>query len=194
MPRWPEDTRERLVQAALELFGERGYARTTVDDIAARAGVSARTFFRHFPDKEEVLFAEDDRLLPVVTGAITGRKEPVGAEPLMVDVLGGLADVMEPERDLLRHRQHIIDADVALTGRELAKQARWQAAVAAALAARGFAPGTADLLAAVGFALFRRTLHTWLAEKDGPTLRERLATTLPSVRVVLDEVSAAPPR
>ena len=59
------------MEAAADLFTAHGYAATTIDDIAERAGVSPRTFFRHFPDKEEVLFADDDQLLPVITTAIT---------------------------------------------------------------------------------------------------------------------------
>lgn len=189
MPRSPEPTRERLVEAAFELFFQQGYGATTVDDIAARAGVTARTFFRHFPDKEEVLFAADDDLLPVILGVINRGVEPVVAEVLMGQVLGALADSLEGDRPVLRHRQRIIDSDVALTGRELAKQARWQPAIAAALVERGFAHRSADVLAAVGFALFRHTLHEWLAQDGGPTLRRRVDVALPGVRQVLDEVS-----
>ena len=110
----------------------------------------------------------------------------------MTAVLGGLADVMEPARQRLRQRQHVIDDDVALTGRELAKQARWQLAIAEALVARSFTEHTSDLLAAVGFTLFRGALHQWLADEGGPTLRERAAASLPEVRIILDEVSRTP--
>lgn len=192
MPRSPEPTRERLVEAAADLFTAHGYAATTIDDIAERAGVSPRTFFRHFPDKEEVLFADDDQLLPVITTAITAGQEPVRAQDLMTAVLGGLSDVMEPARQRLRQRQQVIDKDVALAGRELAKQARWQLAIAEALVTRGFTSHASDLLAAVGFTLFRGALHQWLAEEGGPTLRERATASLPEVRVVLDEVSRTP--
>ena len=189
MPRSSEPTRERLVEAAINLFTAHGYAATTVDDIAQRAGVSPRTFFRHFPDKEEVLFADDDDLLPLVTNAITAAQEPVKAQDLMSEVLGSLAAIMEPVRPRLRERQRVIDHDLALTGRELAKQVRWQRSIADALAQRGFTPHAADLLAVLGFALFRGALHQWLAEEDGPTLRERVRASLPEARHVLDEVS-----
>ncbi len=56
MPRSGEQVRLRLQQAALELYRERGYDSTTTAQIADRAGVTERTFFRHFPDKREVLF------------------------------------------------------------------------------------------------------------------------------------------
>lgn len=189
MPRSAEPTRERLVEAAFALFSEHGFASTTVEQITRRAGVSQRTFFRHFPDKEEVLFADDDRLLPAIIGSITADDEQVGAQELMAEVLGGLATVMAPDRERLRARQQIVDEDVALTGRELAKQAQWQPSIAAALVERGFQPHTSELLAAVGFTLFRAALHEWLVDTDGPTLQERVVTALPGVRAMLDEVS-----
>ncbi len=189
MPRWPEDSRTRLVDAAMSLFGEHGYAATTVDEIAARAGVTARTFFRHFPDKEEALFAEDDEMLPLMLAAIGDSTEPVTAEALMQRVLGRLAEHLEPRRPELTQRQAIIDSEVSLTGRELAKQARWQHAITEALVARGFGAEHAGVLSAIGFALFSRTLHAWLAEPGGATLSERLRDALPRVRTVLDEVS-----
>ena len=189
MPRSAEPTRERLVEAAFALFSEHGFASTTVEQITRRAGVSQRTFFRHFPDKEEVHFADDDRLLPTIVGSITADDESVGAQELMAEVLGGLATVMAPDRERLRARQQIVDEDVALTGRELAKQAQWQPSIAAALVERGFQPHTSELLAAVGFTLFRAALHEWLVDADGPTLQERVVTALPGVRAMLDEVS-----
>lgn len=188
MPRWPADSRARLADAALELFSEHGYSGVTIDDIAERAGVTARTFFRQFRDKEEVLFADDDLLLPSLLETIAEPTGPVAAEQLMERALVGLAGRMQPARDSLRRRQAIIDSEVALTGRELAKQARWQQAISAALVERGFDPGDAGLLAAIGFALFRRELHVWLADpSDDPLpLADRIRIALPSVRTVLD--------
>ncbi|MFN3708539.1 TetR/AcrR family transcriptional regulator [Microcella sp.] len=187
MPRWPEDTRERLVDAAIALFTEHGYPATTIDQIADRAGVSARTFFRHFGDKEEVLFADDDALLPLLltTIATADSDNLRDAETLMHHALGSLADAMEPGRATLAARQRIVDSDVALSGRELAKQARWQSAVADALIDRGFHTDDADVLAAIGFALFRRALHAWLAREQG-TLRAHIEEALPRIRTVLD--------
>ncbi len=186
MPRWPEDSRDRLVASSLALFGEHGYAAVTVDDIAARAGVSARTFFRHFPDKEEVLFADDDELLPALLAAIGEGAPGQSAEHDMARALTTLADRLRPQREQLAHRQRIIDSQVSLSGRELAKQARWQQSVMDALIARGYEVADADLLASIGFALFRRALHSWLAETHGPDLAERVRSALPRVRSVLD--------
>jgi AcrR family transcriptional regulator len=189
MPRWPEDSRSRLVDAAMSLFGEHGYAATTVDEIAARAGVTARTFFRHFRDKEEVLFSDDDSLMPHLIATIAEPTGPVAAEALMSRALSSLAEVMQPGRDELRARQRIIDTEVSLAGRELAKQALWQRAVTTTLIERGFADEHAEVLSAIGFALFVRELHSWLADDDGPDLVTRVQDALPRVRSVLDVVS-----
>jgi AcrR family transcriptional regulator len=186
MPRWPEDSRDRLVAAAVSLFADHGFVATTVDQIAERAGVTPRTFFRHFRDKEEVLFAEDDRLLPLLLSAIAAPPTPLRAEDLMRHALGALADAMEPERDRLRVRHGIIRTDVALTGRELAKQAAWQPQIAAAIAERGFRPADAELLAAIGFALYRTTFVAWLEDDDSEPLRERVDRALPSARTVMN--------
>ena len=188
MPRWPEDSRERLVDAALALFVERGYSAVTVDDIAARAGVSARTFFRHFPDKEEVLFADDDELLPTLLTAIRDVSSDMTAEEHMNAALGSLCVVFEPQRSRLRTRQQIIDAHVSLTGRELAKQAGWQRSVTIALTEAGYAADQADLLSAIGFAVFRGSLHAWLADQTDSTLNERVSAALTGVRSVMDAV------
>lgn len=188
MPRWPEDSRERLVDAALTLFAEQGYSAVTIDDIAARAGVSARTFFRHFPDKEEVLFADDDDLLPELLSAIRNANARMTAEEHMSVALSALVATLEPQRARLRKRQQIIDSQVSLTGRELAKQARWQQSVMRTLTEVGYRADEADLLSAIGFAVFRRSLHSWLADESPPMLSERVHNALADVRSVLDVV------
>ena len=186
MPRWPEDSRDRLVEASLALFGEHGYAAVTVDDIAARAGVSARTFFRHFPDKEEVLFADDDEMLPMLLAAIADGAPGQTAEEDMSRALSTLAARFQPQHAALAHRQRIVDSQLSLSGRELAKQARWQQAVMDVLVERGYPVEDADMLAAIGFAVFRRALHSWLADPTGPDLTARVRAALPRVRTVLD--------
>src|SRR3712207_5341683 len=104
MGRWPDGARQRLQDAALALFAERGYAAATVDDIAARAGVSQRTFFRHFRDKEEVLFGADDRLLGVLVGGVRSAPEGTGAPHLVRAALLALAHELQPDREALRVR------------------------------------------------------------------------------------------
>jgi len=181
MPRWPENTRSRLVDAAFGLFVEQGYAGTTVEQIATRAGATSRTFFRHFRDKDEVLFADDDELLPHLVASIVHLRDAADSGAMMRTALGDLADRLEPERQRLRLRQRIIEQDVGLAGRELAKQARWQRAVVEALNERGFDREDAEILAAIGFALFTGALHEWLEADDGTTLRGRVERRFPRV-------------
>jgi AcrR family transcriptional regulator len=192
MPRWPEDTRARLVDAAFTLFVDHGYADTTVEQIATRAGATSRTFFRQFRDKDEVVFADDDELLPFLIASIEGVRDAPDAGAMMRSALGDLADRFEPQRRRLQQRQRIIEQDVGLTGRELAKQARWQQAVTAALTDAGYSPEEADLLAAIGFAVFRRALHSWATDTSPETLRDRVRAALPRVRTVLDATATAP--
>jgi AcrR family transcriptional regulator len=190
MPRWPEDSRRRLIDAALSVFNERGFADSTVDEIAVKAGVTSRTFFRHFSDKEEVLFGDDDELLPVLLSAVASGDGPTRAEPHMRNALGAIAAVIEPQRDALRRRQRVIDSQISLSGRELAKQAQWQLAVTETLIARGFRADDSDVLAAIGFALFRRSLHAWLHDDGGPSLIQRIDEALASSRSIMDVSSA----
>src|SRR5271154_5828231 len=86
MARWEPDARGRLVQAAMELYSERGFEQTTVAEIAERAGLTERTFFRHFADKREVLFAGADALQELVVSAVAGA--PESAAPIDAAVAG----------------------------------------------------------------------------------------------------------
>ncbi|SNS66661.1 transcriptional regulator, TetR family [Geodermatophilus pulveris] len=178
MARWQEDTRGRLQRAAVTLFAAHGYAATTTEQIAGAAGVTQRTLFRHFRDKEEVLFAEDDTLLEaLVQGA---RAAPEGAAPVVVlgAALGSLADRLQDGRDDQRTRAEVVASDPALVGRDLAKQARWVEAVADVLAARGLPAARARALAGAGAAAFRAAYHGWLHGSARPGLRRRVEDAL----------------
>src|SRR5258708_23636222 len=78
MPRSREKVRRRLQQAALELYGERGYELTTAAEIAAKAGVTERTFFRHFADKREVLFDGDTLLGDALNSSVRDAPAKLG--------------------------------------------------------------------------------------------------------------------
>src|SRR5260221_14141077 len=75
MGRWEPDARGRLEQAAMELYGERGFEQTTVTEIAKRAGLTERTFFRHFTDKREVLFSGAGALQELLVGTIAAQAD-----------------------------------------------------------------------------------------------------------------------
>lgn len=193
MGRWPEGSRRRLQDAALQLFAARGYAATTVDEIAARAGVSQRTFFRHFRDKEEVLFDDDDGLLAVLVDGVRGAPADASPRALTTAALLALARTLDADRERLRVRADVLASDVALQGRDLAKQARWAAVVADEVTRRGVPHATATLLTAAASAAFRTVFLVWLADSgdvgggggdSGPGLSERC------VRAI-DELAAA---
>ncbi len=185
MARWPDGAQQRLQDAALALFAERGYAGTTVDDIAAGAGVSQRTFFRYFRDKEEVLFGADDRLSGALVTAI--RSAPDGAAPrdLVRAGLLALADELQPEREKLRIRARVLASDIALQGRDLAKQARWIALAGDEMARRGVPAATAGLLATAAAGVFRVAYEGWLADRSRTTLAHRFARALDDLGAVL---------
>jgi AcrR family transcriptional regulator len=168
MSRWQPDTRERLAAAALELFREQGFADTTVPQITARAGLTTRTFFRHFADKREVLFAEEDELPALVTRII--REAAPDRSPLQV-VEDGFPEVVASQfaegRDALLARKRIIVADAGLQEREMRKVHAMQEAVRAGFVERGVDPLTAVLVAHATATVFGVSIGRWLSE-GGP--------------------------
>jgi AcrR family transcriptional regulator len=178
--RWNPDAKGRLAEAARDLFVEQGFDQTTVADIAARAGLTERTFFRHYTDKREVLFGGDwlgPRMAQVVADA------PVDAGPIEVVTLAVedacVAITGSPEWS--RERARIVAEHPELQERELAKMAMLSTVLADGLRARGVAAGTAQLAAEVGVLAFRLAYERWAV---GARTR-RLA---PLVRVVLAEL------
>ena len=167
MPRSGEPARQRLQQAAVELFGERGYDQTTTAESAARAGVTERTFFRHFPDKREVLFDGQAKMRAALTGPVA--EAPATFPPLEVlyRAFRSVEPLLEDNRPYSLPRQQVIDRTPALQERELAKVAALVEALALALRQRGVDGRLAALAAQAGMATFRYAVASWFAEPAG---------------------------
>src|SRR5579871_2964583 len=127
MARWEPDSRGRLRRAALELYGERGFEQTTVAEIAARAGLTERTFFRQFADKREVLFAGSEALEQRLVEAVAEAPDPLSPIAAVARGLEAVGAAL-PARELARARQEVIAANAELRERELAKLASLAAA------------------------------------------------------------------
>ena len=164
MGRWEPDAQGRLQQAAMALYTERGYDQTTVAEIAERAGLTERTFFRYFADKREVLFGGQPQLLEQLTKHVA--EAPDSAAPLdaVSSALQALGAMFDDRRDASRLRQAVIDANPALQERELSKRFALAAAMADGLVSRGVAETTARLTAEAGVAVFHLAFEQWLAD------------------------------
>jgi AcrR family transcriptional regulator len=110
-------TRRVIQAAAIRLFLDRGYDNTTIDEIAEAAGVSARTFYRYFPVKEDVLEFVPPCIVDVFTTTFASRAASGGIVPAIHVVLDGLANAYEDERELLFARKAVLDATPAISRR-----------------------------------------------------------------------------
>lgn len=161
MPRSGAAARSRLREAALDLYGEHGYDATTTADIAARAGLTERTYFRHFADKREVLFDGEAELRSTMVGAITAADAATGPLQLVIDAYVAAVPLFVAGRAVAVRRAAIIATSPALQERAHAKSAALTAAIVDALQARGIAEPTARLAARAGGAVFERAFHAW---------------------------------
>ncbi len=178
--------------AAFELFEERGYDNATVADIAARAGLTKRTFFRHFADKREVLFAGGPYLQDAMVAAVGGA--PASAEPLQLigAALEAAGEFFDQGPELARRRRRIITANPELQERELTKLAGLVAALADALRARGIGDPTALLTAETAVTVLRIALDRWTDERGDEDLRRLLRGSLAELRAVVAGTAIAP--
>ena len=170
MGRWEPNARGRLEQAALELYVERGFEQTTVAEIAERAGLTERTFFRHFADKREVLFAGAGALQELLVSAVAGAPDsaaPIDAVAAALEAAGAL---LQERREYARQRRPSSPRTPELQERELIKLASLAAALADALRRRGVTDPAASLTAEAGIAVFKIAFERWISgtSRAGP--------------------------
>ena len=189
MTRWEPNARGRLQLAALELCSERGYDQTTVAEIANRAGLTERTFFRYFADKREVLFYGSGMLQERLVEGIAAAPEGMPPLDVVAASLEAAAEPIEEIRDFSRQRQAIVAANPELRERELIKLAGLAAALTDALRGRGVAEPAASLAAEAGIAVFRIAFQCWVGQAGDSV--ETLAQLIRQSMTELKTVAAA---
>jgi AcrR family transcriptional regulator len=190
MARWQPDARGRLAAAAMELFRERGFDQTTVTDIAARAGLDKRTFYRLFGDKREALFSGGRRMEEVAVKAVA----ETAAAPFatVIAAFHQVARELFVDRlDLVRMRQSIIESSPELQERELHKMRSLATAIAAALHAKGVGETTATLATESGVTVFRLAFARWVAPGSDASLTELITETAAELRAVTSTPTGA---
>lgn len=164
MSRWEPNAGDRLEQAALELYLERGYEQTTVAQIAQRAGLTERTFFRHFADKREVLFGGSSGLQDLLVSTVAAAPAPATPLDAVAEALDAAAHLLQERGASARTRQDVIVANPVLQERELIKLAALAAAIAGGLRQRGVPEPAASLCAEAGIAVFRVAFERWIED------------------------------
>jgi AcrR family transcriptional regulator len=165
MGRWEPNTRGRLAQIALDLFVEQGFDQTTAAQIAARAGLTERTFFRHFTDKRDVLFYGGEALEAGLAEVVADTPGSTSPMDVVRGALDRAAEAVQSNPERARLRNTVIAAHPELRERELTKMAGLSATLHRALRERGIPPETADLAAETGIAAFKVGFLRWV---DGP--------------------------
>jgi AcrR family transcriptional regulator len=185
MVRWEPNARGRLEQAALQLYIERGFEQTTVADIARQAGLTERTFFRHFADKREVLFWGAGALQELVASTVASAPDsaaPIDAVAAALEAAGAL---LQERREFARQRQTIITATPELQERELIKLASLGSAIAEALRQRGVTDPAANLAAEAGIAVFRIAFERWINGTEERDLPQVIRASLGELKAVI---------
>jgi AcrR family transcriptional regulator len=189
MGRWEPNARGRLEQAAMELYGERGYDQTTVAEIAAHAGLTERTFFRHYVDKREVLFGGGEMLAERLVAAVAGSPDsatPLATIAAALEQVGALIQESRG-RDFARARRSIIAANAELQERELIKLASWAHTLAGALRDRGVDDRAASLAAETGVAVFHVAFGRWVGDGNDRDLPASIRESLGELKALTAE-------
>jgi AcrR family transcriptional regulator len=184
MSRWEPNARGRLEQAALELYAERGFDQTTVAEIAQRAGLTERTFFRHFADKREVLFWGQDALMALVMTHIAEAPDSASPFEAVGEALRAVGEMFEGRRVHARRRQAVIAANPGLQERELIKLASLAAVMAEALGRRGVPQPAAKLTAETAVATFKVAFDRWVSADGDDDLSNVIGDSLDELKAL----------
>ncbi|WP_144718170.1 TetR/AcrR family transcriptional regulator [Agrococcus jejuensis] len=186
MGRWSPDAALRLEASALSLFETQGFAETTVAQIAAGAGLTTRTFFRHFADKRDVMFLRDRELPLVVEESLRGVDAATSSADAVRLGLEIACRGLEPLHEDFARRRAIIRTEQGLVERNLLSRRHLAGAIAAALVDRGTDARDAALLADVAAACFELAVETWLEPRSGRTLVDAQADLWRRARELFD--------
>ena len=185
MVRWEPGAQVRLQVAALDLYASRGFEQTTAADIAQSVGLTERTFFRHFADKREVLFAGQEHFQQVFVDGVAAAPEEASALDAVAHALQAASSFFPDDRRAhSRQRQQIITANPGLHERELLKMAWLSAGIAEALRRRGVPEPQATLAAETGVTVFSVAYRQWLADGEERSLAAIEVEVLGEVRAL----------
>ncbi|MBJ7597960.1 MAG: TetR family transcriptional regulator [Candidatus Nephthysia bennettiae] len=184
MGRWEPNASGRLREAAMELYVERGFEQTTVAEIAERAGLTARTFFRYFADKREVLFAGSASLQEALVAALESAPDAASPMEAVAAALDAAAAFLGEGREFSRKRQAVIAANAELRERELIKMAQLSAALADGLRRRGVVSPDASLAAEAGVAIFRVAFERWVTDLGKRDLSQIMCESLDQLKAL----------
>lgn len=162
MARWDPGTEERLRRAALELYGEHGYENVTVTEIAERAGITRRSYFRYFPDKREVLFAGSERLPVAIREAVLAADATASPMAAVLDALDEVGARLVEQIDHTAERRAVLASSPELQERERTKLAAVTAAIQDALRERDVEAGRASLVARIATVTFQSAFERWV--------------------------------
>ena len=185
MGRWEPNARGRLAKAALTLYAEQGFEQTTAAEIARLAGLTERTFFRHFADKREVLFYGTDELRDLLVHAVAEAPPGAGAMDAVSAALQVVGALIQETPEPARLRYAVVSANPELRERDLVKMAEFAAAMAGALRDRGIPEPAASLAAETGIVVYRVTFARWIGGQGQPRLPELLRESVGELRDVL---------
>ena len=185
MGRWEPNARGRLAQAALTLYAEQGFEQTAAAEIARAAGLTERTFFRHFADKREVLFYGTNAVRDLMVRAIGDAPPAAAALDAVGLALQAVGTMVQEGQGTARLRAGIVSAHPELRERELVKLTEIAAAVAGALRDRGVSEPAASLAAEMGIAVYQVAFARWLSEPGHPDFPLVLRGSLAELRAVL---------
>jgi AcrR family transcriptional regulator len=183
MVRWQPGTRERLQEAALELFAGRGYEQTTAAEIAGAVGLTERTFFRHFSDKREVLFQGQELLVEAFLDGMAAAADDATPMELVGAALESAATFFpDDRRNRSRLRQSVIDQHPALQERERHKLSTLATTIGDALRARGVPEPAATLAAESAVTVFSVSFAQWIREDEERSIAEIERAVLAELR------------
>ena len=185
--RWQPNARGRLEQAAMELYVEHGFEQTTVAEIAERAGLTERTFFRYFADKREVLFWGAGVLQELLVNAVADAAQDAKPFEVVSAALEAASSMFQDRREYSRRRQAVITTNAGLQERELIKLAALASAMAGALRQRGIRDPAASLSAEAGIAVFKIAFERWVSETSPPDFPLLIRESLGELKAVLGD-------